>query len=82
MAVCYDQSALPYSFRNSQSDLHVTGSEVCYDRLGCFTDDVPWSGTVERPIRKLPWDPNKIDTQFLLYTRENPNNYQVRTVVL
>ncbi|XP_064287486.1 pancreatic triacylglycerol lipase-like isoform X2 [Passer domesticus] len=52
------------------------GKEVCYDRLGCFTDDVPWSGTVERPIYKLPWKPESVDTHFLLYTKENPDNFQ------
>uniref|UniRef100_A0A8C6NAR3 Triacylglycerol lipase n=1 Tax=Melopsittacus undulatus TaxID=13146 RepID=A0A8C6NAR3_MELUD len=50
--------------------------EVCYDRLGCFSDSVPWSGTVERPIQRLPWSPDKIDTRFLLFTRENPDSYQ------
>ncbi|XP_013804134.1 inactive pancreatic lipase-related protein 1-like [Apteryx mantelli] len=52
------------------------GKEVCYERLGCFSDDIPWSGTVERPVYKLPWNPEKIDTRFLLYTRENPDNFQ------
>ncbi|XP_030342833.1 pancreatic triacylglycerol lipase-like isoform X1 [Strigops habroptila] len=52
------------------------GSEVCFDRLGCFSDSIPWSGTIERPIRKLPWSPEEIDTRFLLYTRENPDSYQ------
>uniref|UniRef100_A0A8C9FUB2 Triacylglycerol lipase n=1 Tax=Pavo cristatus TaxID=9049 RepID=A0A8C9FUB2_PAVCR len=55
------------------------GSEVCYDRLGCFTDDIPWSGTAERPIYRLPWSPEKIDAQFFLHTKENGNSYQVRT---
>ncbi|XP_010713079.1 inactive pancreatic lipase-related protein 1-like isoform X2 [Meleagris gallopavo] len=52
------------------------GSEVCYDRVGCFTDDIPWSGTAERPIYRLPWSPEQIGTQFFLYTKENSNNYQ------
>ncbi|XP_062435710.1 pancreatic triacylglycerol lipase-like [Rhea pennata] len=52
------------------------GTEVCYERLGCFSDDIPWSGTVERPIHKLPWNPEKISTRFLLYTKENPDNFQ------
>ncbi|KAM4702576.1 pancreatic triacylglycerol lipase-like [Rhinophrynus dorsalis] len=52
------------------------GGEVCYDRIGCFTDIVPWSGTVERPISQLPWSPEKINTRFLLYTKENPSNFQ------
>ncbi|XP_078500020.1 pancreatic triacylglycerol lipase-like isoform X1 [Lissotriton helveticus] len=54
----------------------VKAKEVCYDQLGCFSDDIPWSGTAERPISKLPWSPEKINTRFLLYTRENPNNFQ------
>ncbi|KAM9282054.1 inactive pancreatic lipase-related protein 1-like [Cariama cristata] len=52
------------------------GEEVCYERLGCFSDDIPWSGTVERPIHKLPWAPEKIDIHFLLYTRQNPTVFQ------
>ncbi|XP_072197089.1 pancreatic triacylglycerol lipase-like [Excalfactoria chinensis] len=52
------------------------GSEVCYDRLGCFTDDRPWSGTAERPIQRLPWSPERIGTQFFLYTKENSNDFQ------
>ncbi|XP_010176924.1 PREDICTED: pancreatic triacylglycerol lipase-like [Mesitornis unicolor] len=52
------------------------GKEVCYERLGCFSDDIPWSGTVERPIHKLPWNPEKIDIHFILYTRENPTVFQ------
>ncbi|KAM8806085.1 inactive pancreatic lipase-related protein 1-like [Eudromia elegans] len=54
----------------------ATGKEVCYDRLGCFTDDVPWAGTQQRPIAKLPWSPETIDVRFLLYTKKNTNNYQ------
>ncbi|KAM5272342.1 pancreatic triacylglycerol lipase [Ctenodactylus gundi] len=54
----------------------VAGSEVCYDRLGCFSDDAPWAGIVERPLKVLPWSPSDINTRFLLYTNENQNNYQ------
>ncbi|XP_044306302.1 inactive pancreatic lipase-related protein 1-like isoform X1 [Varanus komodoensis] len=53
------------------------GKEVCYNRVGCFTDDIPWAGTVQRPIARLPWSPERINTRFLLYTRRNPNNFQV-----
>ncbi|KAM6330138.1 inactive pancreatic lipase-related protein 1-like [Podargus strigoides] len=52
------------------------GEEVCYERLGCFSDDIPWSGTTERPVHKLPWEPKKMDIHFMLYTRKNPNSYQ------
>ncbi|XP_033617288.1 pancreatic triacylglycerol lipase isoform X2 [Fukomys damarensis] len=54
----------------------VAGSEVCYDRFGCFTDDNPWAGIVQRPLKILPWSPSSINTGFLLYTDENPTNYQ------
>ncbi|XP_048194133.1 pancreatic triacylglycerol lipase [Perognathus longimembris pacificus] len=57
----------------------VVGKEVCYDRLGCFTDDAPWAGIVERPLKILPWSPTSINTRFLLYTNENQNNYQTVT---
>ncbi|XP_018621716.1 inactive pancreatic lipase-related protein 1-like [Scleropages formosus] len=52
------------------------GAEVCYENLGCFTDDMPWSGTAERPIARLPWSPEKIGTKFLLFTRKNIDNFQ------
>ncbi|XP_053548960.1 inactive pancreatic lipase-related protein 1-like [Bombina bombina] len=54
----------------------VEGEEVCYERIGCFTNNYPWSGTLERPIAKLPWSPEVINVRFLLYTRENPTNFQ------
>ncbi|XP_078497314.1 pancreatic triacylglycerol lipase-like [Lissotriton helveticus] len=54
----------------------VKGGEVCYDRLGCFSDKSPWAGTLERPIGALPWSPEKINTRFLLYTQQNPNSFQ------
>ncbi|KAL7890065.1 hypothetical protein AOLI_G00023230 [Acnodon oligacanthus] len=53
------------------------GGEVCYGELGCFSDDYPWSGSIERPIARLPWGPDAIQTGFYLFTRNNPNNYQV-----
>ncbi|XP_006038368.1 inactive pancreatic lipase-related protein 1 [Alligator sinensis] len=54
----------------------VKGEQVCFDRLGCFSDDIPWAGTIERPIAKLPWSPERINARFLLYTKINPNHYQ------
>ncbi|XP_038266391.1 inactive pancreatic lipase-related protein 1-like [Dermochelys coriacea] len=57
------------------------GKEVCFERLGCFTDDIPWAGTIERPVAKLPWSPEKINTHFLLYTKKNPNNFQEITAI-
>ncbi|XP_075071688.1 pancreatic lipase-related protein 2-like [Mixophyes fleayi] len=54
----------------------VKGKEVCYDPLGCFSDDRPWSGTVQRPSEPLPWSPEKINTRFFLFTRDNVNQHQ------
>ncbi|DBA13653.1 TPA: hypothetical protein GDO54_018637, partial [Pyxicephalus adspersus] len=53
------------------------GAEVCYDRLGCFSDAWPYSGSLQRPSAKLPWTPEQINTRFFLYTRSNQNSYQV-----
>ncbi|XP_007518516.1 pancreatic triacylglycerol lipase [Erinaceus europaeus] len=54
----------------------VAGKEVCFERLGCFSDDSPWAGISERPLKILPWAPKDVNTRFLLYTNENPDNYQ------
>ncbi|GAB5578808.1 inactive pancreatic lipase-related protein 1 [Prionailurus iriomotensis] len=54
----------------------VTAKEICYEHIGCFSDSEPWAGTAARPMKVLPWSPEKIGTRFLLYTNENPNNFQ------
>ncbi|XP_075390086.1 pancreatic triacylglycerol lipase isoform X2 [Tenrec ecaudatus] len=54
----------------------VAGKEICFPRLGCFSDDAPWAGIVERPLKILPWTPKDVNTRFLMYTNENPNNFQ------
>lgn len=57
--------------------LPAPGKEICYGHLGCFSNEKPWAGMIQRPSKVLPWSPEDIDTKFLLYTNENPNNYQV-----
>ncbi|EHH19396.1 hypothetical protein EGK_20093 [Macaca mulatta] len=52
------------------------GKEVCYERLGCFKDGLPWTRTFSTELVGLPWSPEKINTRFLLYTIHNPNVYQ------
>ncbi|KAM9051804.1 LOW QUALITY PROTEIN: pancreatic lipase-related protein 3 [Megaptera novaeangliae] len=49
--------------------------EVCYERVGCFKDGIPWTGTLSRKMAGLP-SPEKINTRFLLYTRHNPKVHQ------
>ncbi|XP_003787186.1 pancreatic lipase-related protein 2 [Otolemur garnettii] len=57
----------------------VRGREICYKPLGCFSDEKPWAEIIQRPLKLFPWDPKDIDTRFLLYTNENPNNFQLIT---
>uniref|UniRef100_A0A8C2UCG1 Triacylglycerol lipase n=1 Tax=Coturnix japonica TaxID=93934 RepID=A0A8C2UCG1_COTJA len=52
------------------------GREVCYDRLGCFTDNPPWSGIPGRELTGVPSSPTAVNTVFHLYTRDNIRNYQ------
>lgn len=61
--------------------LPAPGKEICYGHLGCFSDGKPWTGILQRPLKLFPWAPKDIDTRFLLYTNENPNNFQVRVGV-
>ncbi|XP_077309889.1 pancreatic lipase-related protein 2-like [Lithobates pipiens] len=54
----------------------VKTAKVCYDRLGCFSNEYPLSWTLQRPIPHLPWSPERINTRFLLYTRDSLSTYQ------
>ncbi|XP_056388249.1 pancreatic triacylglycerol lipase-like [Hyla sarda] len=54
----------------------VRAGEVCYDRLGCFSDGPPYGLTLERPIARYPWSPETINTRYLLFTRQNPDQFQ------
>ncbi|XP_073451697.1 pancreatic lipase-related protein 2-like [Aquarana catesbeiana] len=55
----------------------IRAAQICYDRLGCFTDEPPYFVSLARPISPLPWAPEVINVRFLLYTVKNPNQYQV-----
>ncbi|KAM6067740.1 pancreatic lipase-related protein 2-like isoform 2-T2 [Chlamydotis macqueenii] len=59
----------------------VAGKEVCYPRLGCFTDDSPWSGVPGRLLTGLPDSPEHMNISFSLYTRETGNNSQVISAI-
>ncbi|KAB0405746.1 hypothetical protein E2I00_001587 [Balaenoptera physalus] len=52
------------------SPLKPMGEEVNYERVGCFKDGIPWTGTLSRKMAE------KINTRFLLYTRHNPEVHQ------
>lgn len=58
----------------------IAGSEICYNRLDCFSEAAPWGGTMIRPLKMLPWTPSIVSIHFILYTNENPSKYQIRTL--
>ncbi|XP_063441860.1 pancreatic lipase-related protein 2-like [Mytilus trossulus] len=57
-----------------QSSVFVSGfffnrhPEVCYDHIGCFSNKAPYNNANGR----IPESPDHIQTEFLLYTRQNP----------
>ncbi|XP_009666972.2 pancreatic lipase-related protein 2-like [Struthio camelus] len=55
--------------------------EICYDRLGCFSDDPPWAGIPGRLLAGLPDSPEHMNISFSLYTRETGNNSQVISAI-
>ncbi|XP_019411017.1 PREDICTED: pancreatic lipase-related protein 2-like [Crocodylus porosus] len=57
------------------------GRDVCYQRVGCFSNNPPWTGTLQRPLLGFPSSPERVKTTFLLYTRDNPNRYQEISVI-
>uniref|UniRef100_A0A8C3LM73 Triacylglycerol lipase n=1 Tax=Chrysolophus pictus TaxID=9089 RepID=A0A8C3LM73_CHRPC len=59
----------------------VAGDEVCYPRLGCFSNDPPWSGIPGRLLTGLPESPEEMNISFSLYTRETGNNSQVISAI-
>uniref|UniRef100_A0A8D2PZ14 Triacylglycerol lipase n=1 Tax=Zosterops lateralis melanops TaxID=1220523 RepID=A0A8D2PZ14_ZOSLA len=56
--------------------LCTPGREVCYERLGCFSDSPPWAGIPGRQLAGLPNSPDAVNTNFLLYTRDNRVKHQ------
>uniref|UniRef100_A0A8C8SF37 Triacylglycerol lipase n=1 Tax=Pelusios castaneus TaxID=367368 RepID=A0A8C8SF37_9SAUR len=57
------------------------GKEVCYKRLGCFSDNPPWTGMPGRLLAGLPDSPDSINISFNLYTMETGNNSQVISAI-
>ncbi|XP_068115015.1 pancreatic lipase-related protein 2-like [Hyperolius riggenbachi] len=55
----------------------IKAEEVCYGTLGCFTDGPPYS--IGRPFAPLPWPPEKIGTQFFLFTRRSQRRFEIVT---
>jgi len=47
-------------------------SEVCYDKMGCFSNDAPWNRPPSR-IANLPESPEKVCTNVIFFNREVKN---------
>uniref|UniRef100_H2Y9W6 Lipase domain-containing protein n=1 Tax=Ciona savignyi TaxID=51511 RepID=H2Y9W6_CIOSA len=56
------------SYKTKQSIAQGTKQTVCYDHLGCFSSLPPFS-----PTLPLPMSPAKIQTEYYLRTRNNPD---------
>ena len=54
-------------------DVSAAYDIVCHGELGCFTDGPPFGDTEQRPISRLPTDPDKINVRFYLDTRSETN---------
>ncbi|XP_066457486.1 inactive pancreatic lipase-related protein 1-like isoform X2 [Eleutherodactylus coqui] len=52
------------------------GETKCYKDLGCFTNKSPYRSPT-RPISEFPQSPEEINTQFLLFTKANMDDYQI-----
>ncbi|KAM6441745.1 pancreatic lipase-related protein 2-like [Liasis olivaceus] len=48
-------------------------NEVCYERIGCFSDKPPWSGIPGRHLFSLPASPESMNISFSLFTKETGN---------
>uniref|UniRef100_A0A8C6X853 Triacylglycerol lipase n=1 Tax=Naja naja TaxID=35670 RepID=A0A8C6X853_NAJNA len=48
-------------------------NEVCYEKIGCFSDKPPWSGIPGRQLFGLPASPEKMNISFSLFTKETGN---------
>ncbi|XP_060097544.1 pancreatic lipase-related protein 2-like [Heteronotia binoei] len=51
-------------------------NEVCYERLGCFSDEPPWCGIPGRQLLGLPQSPESMNITFNLFTKESGNTSQ------
>nr|XP_056706439.1 pancreatic lipase-related protein 2-like [Euleptes europaea] len=51
-------------------------NEVCYEKIGCFSDKPPWSGIPGRQLLGLPQSPESINISFSLFTKESGNTSQ------
>ncbi|XP_065569009.1 pancreatic triacylglycerol lipase-like isoform X2 [Artemia franciscana] len=61
----------PSSIPNVLKNFASRGDQVCYDDLGCIGITDEWYDPVHRPFNLLPLPREKINTRFILRTRES-----------
>ncbi|XP_050540541.1 LOW QUALITY PROTEIN: uncharacterized protein LOC126905138 [Daktulosphaira vitifoliae] len=59
----------------NNKDAFIIKETRCFDGLGCFPMDYPWS-SVLRPL-PMPMTPDEVGTKLYLYTRNQPGRYNV-----
>jgi hypothetical protein len=60
-------------------DFSVDPVTYCYGEIGCIVVDDSWYDPVNRPINQEPLPREKINTRFILHTRQRPT--QVRIIL-
>nr|XP_025039369.1 pancreatic lipase-related protein 2 [Pelodiscus sinensis] len=59
----------------------TAGKEVCYKRIGCFSNEPPWARMPGRFLAGLPNPPESMKISFILYTKETRNNSEVISAI-
>lgn len=52
----------------------VENETRCYDELGCLNITRSWYHLIHRPLNVFPLPREVINTRFILYTNDNPND--------
>lgn len=68
-------SSCPISLKISLSP--VENETRCYGEIGCLNITREWYHLIHRPFNVFPLPRNVINTKFILYTEENPNDGQM-----
>ena len=63
---------------NINEKFSVDPITYCYGEIGCIVVDDSWYDPVNRPINQEPLPREKINTRFILHTRQRPT--QVRNI--
>lgn len=61
--------------RHFVSSFWSDADTVCYDEIGCFSNEPPFRDLPDRPISYLPQSRADVGTTFLLNTPSNPSAY-------